>query len=63
MRRLTALAVTAAVAALVFAVSMIPQMGAASSSSDDKVVKFDLMAPVVEPFTGGHQIEHERKVS
>jgi hypothetical protein len=52
MRRLTALAVTAAAAALVFAVSMIPQMGAASSSSDDKVVKFDMMASVVEPFTG-----------
>lgn len=48
MRRLAALAT---VAAALFAISMVPGMGKASSN-DQKIVEFDLMAPVVEPFTG-----------
>jgi hypothetical protein len=48
MRRLAALAT---VAAALFAISMVPQMGTASSD-DQSVLRFDLMTSVVEPFTG-----------
>jgi hypothetical protein len=48
MRRLAALAT---VAAAIFAVVFVPQIGTASSPGQ-QVLEFDLMAPVVEPFTG-----------